>query len=99
HSHPLMESGALRKLNDEYFKRIEAINTSEIWMADERIEAVCRHLISNYHKKTDNGNYTSMFAVQSIPMAIKYYDTFQRLKNEGVHDLNVATIFTYQANE
>ena len=68
-------------------------------MADERIEAVCRHLISNYHKKTDNGNYTSMFAVQSIPMAIKYYDTFQKLETEGVHDLNVATIFTYQANE
>ncbi|MFI9578929.1 type I restriction endonuclease subunit R, EcoR124 family, partial [Staphylococcus capitis] len=83
-------------LDEEY---ISKINTSEIWMADERIEAVCRHLISNYHKKTDNGNYTSMFAVQSIPMAIKYYDTFQRLKNEGVHDLNVATIFTYQANE
>ena len=40
-----------------------------------------------------------MFAVQSIPMAIKYYDIFQRLKTEGVHDLNVATIFTYQANE
>ncbi|OFP27818.1 type I restriction endonuclease subunit R [Staphylococcus sp. HMSC068H08] len=83
-------------LNEEY---VSKINTSEIWMADERIEAVCRHLISNYHKKTDNGNYTSMFAVQSIPMAIKYYDTFQRLKTEGVHDLNVATIFTYQANE
>ena len=33
-----------------------------------------------------------MFAVQSIPMAIKYYDIFQRLKTEGVHDLNVATI-------
>ena len=64
-------------LDEEY---ISKINTSEIWMADERIEAVCRHLISNYHKKTDNGNYTSMFAVQSIPMAIKYYDTFQRLK-------------------
>ena len=26
HAEPLMESGALRKLNDEYFKRIEAIS-------------------------------------------------------------------------
>ncbi|MDW4374272.1 type I restriction endonuclease subunit R [Staphylococcus saprophyticus] len=83
-------------LDEEYMSKI---NTSEIWMAEERIEAVCLHSISNYHKKTDNGNYTSMFVVQSIPMAIKYYDTFQRLKTEGVHDLNVATIFTYQANE
>ncbi len=46
---------------------IEKINTSEIWMADERIEAVSRHIASNHHKKTDNGNYTAMFAVQSIP--------------------------------
>ena len=35
-------------LDEEY---VSKINTSEIWMADERIEAVCRHLISNYHKK------------------------------------------------
>ena len=28
HAKPLMESGALRKLNDEYFKRIEAIEYS-----------------------------------------------------------------------
>ena len=28
HAEPLMESGALRKLNDEYFKRIEAIEYS-----------------------------------------------------------------------
>src|SRR5699024_9064301 len=55
-------------LDEEY---ISKINTSEIWMADECIEAVCRHLIANYHEKTDNRNYTSMFAVQSIPMAIK----------------------------
>lgn len=87
---------AQKDLEEEY---ISKINTSEIWMADDRIEAVARHLVSNYHKKTDNGNYTSMFAVQSIPMAIKYYNVFQKLKNEQVHDLNVATIFTYQANE
>ncbi|WP_422404724.1 type I restriction endonuclease subunit R [Mammaliicoccus sp. JADD-157] len=87
---------AQKDLEEEY---VSKINTSEIWMADDRIEAVARHLVSNYHKKTDNGNYTSMFAVQSIPMAIKYYNVFQKLKNEQVHDLNVTTIFTYQANE
>lgn len=43
--------------------------------------------------------YTSIFTVQSIPMAIKYYNIFKQLKEEGQHDLNVSTIFTYAANE
>ncbi|MDN8834040.1 hypothetical protein Q0L96_13680, partial [Staphylococcus aureus] len=43
--------------------------------------------------------YTSIFTVQSIPMAIKYYKIFKQLKEEGKHDLNVSTIFTYGANE
>lgn len=38
---------------------------SEIWMVDECVEAVCPHLISNDHKKTDNGNYTSMFEIST----------------------------------
>ena len=32
-------------------------------------------------------------------MAIKYYNIFKQLKEEGQHDLNVSTIFTYAANE
>jgi type I restriction enzyme R subunit len=36
-----------------------------------------------------------MFAVWSIPALIKYYDIFKRID----HDLNIAAIFSYGANE
>lgn len=68
-------------------------------MADDRLTMIAEHIINNHHKKTRNQMYTSIFTVQSIPMAIKYYNIFKQLKEEGQHDLNVSTIFTYAANE
>ncbi|UXR86966.1 type I restriction endonuclease subunit R [Staphylococcus felis] len=78
---------------------VDKINTSEVWMEEERIQLVAEHIVRNYSKKTHQGKYTTMFTVQSIPMAIAYYDIFRKLKQEGKHDLNITTIFTYQANE
>lgn len=78
---------------------LSKINTKELWEADQRMEAVAEHIIQNYQNKTNNGQYTTMFAVQSIPTAIKYYHVFKKLKDAGKHDLNVTTIFTYQPNE
>ncbi|RYZ65125.1 MAG: type I restriction endonuclease subunit R, partial [Proteobacteria bacterium] len=43
--------------------------------------------------------FTAMFCVSSVDMLIKYYDLFQKLKQEGKHDLRMATIFSYNANE
>jgi type I restriction enzyme R subunit len=40
-----------------------------------------------------------MFAVSSIPNLIRYYDLFKAKKEAGQHDLRVATIFSYGANE
>ncbi|PTG10686.1 restriction endonuclease subunit R [Staphylococcus chromogenes] len=78
---------------------LSKINTKELWEADQRMEAVAEHIIQNYQNKTNNGQYTTMFAVQSIPTAIKYYHVFKKLKDACKHDLNVTTIFTYQPNE
>jgi type I restriction enzyme R subunit len=35
----------------------------------------------------------------SVETLIKYYDILQRKKEEGKHNLNIATIFSYTANE
>ncbi|REI09864.1 type I restriction endonuclease subunit R [Staphylococcus felis] len=83
-------------MNEDY---VDKINTSEVWMDEERLQLVAEHIVRNYSKKTHQGKYTTMFTVQSIPMAIAYYDIFRKLKQEGKHDLNITTIFTYQANE
>ncbi|PNZ70604.1 type I restriction endonuclease subunit R [Staphylococcus croceilyticus] len=86
----------LHEMEDTY---VENIDESELWMADDRLKLVAEHIVQNHHKKTRNQMYTSIFTVQSIPMAIKYYKIFKQLKEEGKHDLNISTIFTYQANE
>lgn len=86
----------LHEMDDTY---VANIDENELWMADDRLKLVAQHMIDNHHKKTRNQMYTSIFTVQSIPMAIKYYKIFEQLKEEGKHDLNVSTIFTYVANE
>ena len=37
--------------------------------------------------------------MSGIPNLIKYYDIFKRKKEEGKHDLRIATIFTFGTNE
>ncbi|WP_210134017.1 MULTISPECIES: type I restriction endonuclease subunit R [unclassified Staphylococcus] len=78
---------------------VNKINEAEIWMADERVQKVAEHIITNHNKKTRDQMYTGMLTVQSIPMAIQYYRVFQKLKKQGVHNFNVTTIFSYQDNE
>ena len=47
------------------------------------------------------GGFNSIFCVDSIPTAIKYYKEFQRQQAEKPENerLRIATIFTYSANE
>ena len=49
-------------------------------------------------KRRVNG-FNSIFAAQSIPVAIKYYDEFQKQNKELEKGLKIATIFTYSPNE
>ena len=43
--------------------------------------------------------FNAMFAVSSIPMAMKYYKEFQRQIAESHCQFTIATIFSYAANE
>jgi type I restriction enzyme R subunit len=40
-----------------------------------------------------------MFCINNVPTLIKYVDLFKKKKAEGLHNLNIATIFSYGANE
>ena len=79
--------------NDE--TKAEAIDTDEVWMADERIKSIVRHIISKHDSKTRNKEYTAILTVQSIDMLVKYYDIFRSIDN----DLKIAGIYTFGANE
>lgn len=72
-----------------------AIDTAELYMADERKNMIANHIVSNHLAKTRNGQYTAIFAVSSIPMLIKYYDIFKKLD----HKLNIGGIFSFGQNE
>ncbi|WP_369041075.1 type I restriction endonuclease subunit R [Staphylococcus chromogenes] len=78
---------------------VEAINTDEVWMSDQRLELIARHIIENHDKYTRDRQYSSILTVQSIPALIKYYETFKRVNQEYEHPLKVAGIYSFGANE
>ena len=84
--------GDFNEYDDE---RVEAIDKEEVFMEDERIQNIAHHIIQNHDCKTLNRKFCSLFAVQSIPMLIKYYHTFKSID----HNLKIAGIFTFDANE
>ncbi|MDY3958934.1 type I restriction endonuclease subunit R, partial [Romboutsia timonensis] len=79
--------------NDD--EKVKAIDKEEVFMCDERIELVANNIINIHNAKTKNKQYTAIFTVQSIPMLVKYYDKFKEIN----HDLKIAGIFSFGANE
>lgn len=78
---------------------IEKIDEAEVMDSPIRRESIVKHIIQNHDSKTHNKNYTSIFCVSSTESAIAYYKLFRKMKEEGLHNLKVATIFTYASNE
>ena len=78
---------------------VEGINTKEVIDSPERLEKITDYIIRYHNQKTHNREYTAMFAVSSIENLIKYYELFSKKKKAGDHDLRIATIFSYVANE
>lgn len=76
---------------------VEAIDRQEVLESDERVSLVANHIIDHHTTKTRiSGNkYTAIFATSSIPMLVKYYDEFKKIK----HNLKIAAVFSYGANE
>lgn len=78
---------------------VEDINKDEVWMSDDRIELIVRHIIENHDKYTRNRQYSSILTVQSIPALIKYYQAFNKVNQEYDRPLKVAGIYSFGPNE
>lgn len=78
---------------------VEKIDEPEVMNAPVRRKAIVKHIIQNHHRKTHNKEFTAMFCVSDTDAAIAYYKLFKEAKEQGLHDLKIATIFTYAANE
>ena len=78
---------------------VEDIDTKELMESDARLDKIADYIIANHKRKTHNKEFTAMFCVSSVDVLIKYYELFKKKKSEGLHNLNIATIFSYGANE
>lgn len=78
---------------------VEAIDEAEVMNAPERLNNITDYIITNHNRKTHSREFTSIFAVSSIDTLIEYYKLFHQKKEDGNHNLRLATIFSYKANE
>jgi type I restriction enzyme R subunit len=78
---------------------VEAINEAEVMNAPERLANITDYIIANHARKTHSKEFTALFCVSSVEALIAYYKLLIQKKREGLHNLNLATIFSYQANE
>jgi type I restriction enzyme R subunit len=78
---------------------VEEIDTKELMESPLRLEKITDYIINNHSRKTHNKEFTGMFCVSSVDTLIKYFDLFQKKKENGEHNLRIATIFSYASNE
>ncbi len=79
--------------------KVEEIDTKEAIEAPDRLNKITDYIIANHNRKTHSKEFTAMFCVSSIDVLIKYYELFKQKKEDGKHNLKIATIFSYTANE
>lgn len=78
---------------------VEDIDTQELMQDEGRLEKIADYIVNNHARKTHHGDFSAIFAVDGIKSLIKYYEIFKRKKLAGEHNLNIAAIFSYSANE
>src|SRR5690554_4622320 len=88
-----------KKKDDILDIEVEAIDETEVMDAPERLNNITEYIIANHNRKTHSKEFTAILCVSSVPVLIEYYKLFIQKQLEGKHNLRLATIFSYQANE
>jgi type I restriction enzyme R subunit len=78
---------------------VEGVDTKELMESPKRLDKIADYIIANHDRKTHSKSFTAMFCVSSVDVLTQYYDLLQAKKLAGEHNLKVATIFSYTANE
>jgi type I restriction enzyme R subunit len=78
---------------------VEDIDTQELMEDSTRLEKITDYIIAHHNRKTHSGEFTAMFCINNVETLIRYYDLFKKKKEENKHNLSVATIFSFGANE
>lgn len=78
---------------------VEDIDKKELLESPKRLEKIVDYIVANHNRKTHNREFTAILCVSSVDTLIKYYDIFYDKKKSAQHNLRVATIFSFTANE
>lgn len=62
--------------------------------SEARMREIAQFILNNYDKSTFGGEYNALFAIQSVPMLLRYYKIFKELNPK----IRISAIFTYAAN-
>ena len=62
--------------------------------AECRMTEIAQFILNNYNKSTFDGDFNALFAIQSVPMLLKYYKIFKSLNPK----IKIGAIFSYSAN-
>lgn len=100
----------VKKKDDIKDKDVRAIDIEKAMGAPERVQEIVKYILVHFDQKTKRSSYyslkgqrmagfNSIFAVSSIPMAMKYYAEFKKQLAQQNRQFTVATIFSYAANE
>ncbi len=85
-------------------KKLTAAENKQALLHPERIREISQYILNNFKQKTHrlqaNGKvFNAMFAVSSVDAAKLYYESFKNLQKDINKPLNIATIFSFAANE
>lgn len=78
---------------------VEDIDITELMESPQRLDKIADYILDNHNRKTYSREFAAMFCVNSVATLIKYYELFHAKKEAGKHNLRIATIFSYTANE
>ena len=74
----------------EYYHGNEDVEYAD----QDRMTEIAKFILNNFNKSTFDGEFDALFAVQSVPMLIRYYKIFKSLNPK----IKIGAVFTYAAN-
>ena len=74
----------------EYYHGNEIVDNDN----QARMTEIAKFILNNFNKSTFDGEFDALFAVQSVPMLIRYYKIFKSLNPK----IRIGAVFTYAAN-
>ncbi len=85
-------------------KKLTAAENKQALLHPDRIREISQYILNNFKQKThrlqaDGKGFNAMFAVSSVDAAKLYYEAFKHLQKDSNKLLNIATIFSFAANE